>query len=81
LLAIYIACSVALFWKPIRDLFHLSLSSDVYPHIFVISLISDTLLFLRRHPVFQRAASNRKAAIIFPLFGVVLDSTVSLLEL
>ena len=72
LLTIYIACSVALFWKPIRDLFHLSLSSDVYSHIFVIPLISGTLLFLRRHLVFQRAANNRKAAIIFALLAAIL---------
>ena len=72
LLAIYIVGSVALFWKPIRDLFHLSLSSDVYSHIFVIPLISGTLLFLRRHLVFERPASKKKIAIIFSLLGVVL---------
>jgi exosortase len=63
---------VVLCWRPIVDLFRLSLSSDVYSHLFVIPLISGSLIYLRRRLVFGRTGGTRGAAISFFLLAIAL---------
>jgi len=59
-----IGCST-LFLGPLRELFHLSLSSDTYSHILATPLISIWLIYLERETIFREATRTGKSAAYF----------------
>ena len=65
--------SVVLFWKPLRELAMLSLSSDPYSYILLIPFISAFFLFLERRKIFAGIGTNHSPLTAGPLaiFGVL----------
>src|SRR5260370_14834973 len=73
-LAIYTAACVTLFLNPLRELFRLSLSSDIYSHILVVPLISIGLIYVEREAILQKTGgAPRVAASLFSI-GILLNA-------
>jgi len=63
--AVYAVACALLFLNPLRDLFRLALSTDIYSHILVIPFISAALLYMERKKIFQLAAGKSRIASFF----------------
>ena len=69
--AILAAASVALFWRTLRELAALSLSSDSYSYILLIPVISAFVLYLEPRKVFAGIGTYRSPAIAALLTGTL----------
>lgn len=71
--ALYTAACVVLFFKPLHDLFSLSLVSEAYSHILVIPVISAALVYAERDVIFREiggAPSKGLGLVLFLLAGL-----------
>lgn len=75
--ALYSVACAALFFKPLHDLFRLSLSSEAYSHILVIPAVAAALLVMERAAIFRRAPSPSPSSL--PLYLLLLAGTGSAL--
>lgn len=73
---VYLAGCVAIFSRPVGELFRLALSADVYSHILVIPWISVALIYLKRHAIFKFGpeGGTSKLAVAFFAAGVFLTA-------
>jgi exosortase len=68
----YLVACFAVFWPPLRDLLHLSLSEDTYSHILLVPFITAGLVLMNRHLLPRSAAGSPRAGAIVFFSGLLL---------
>ena len=68
----YLVTCLAVFWPPVRDLLHLSLSEDTYSHILLVPFITAGLILMNRHLLPESAAGSPWAGAIVFCSGLLL---------
>ena len=68
---LWLALSLALFWRPCVALFRFSLANDNASHVILIPFISAWLIYLKQKRIFRRVSSDYSAAGVFLAFSAV----------